>query len=145
MHSDQRLPDDQEPPTSQPPPDRQSPKRENERPSLSGVSREVNSREANSPLLAKTLMDDVERLQKEKTELHGFREKFHETDKRAAILEEKNKLIVSQEILSYSLGGIGGAVLGYSLSILKEPLGWLVLVLGVVLLAAGAWAKVTRP
>jgi hypothetical protein len=59
------------------------------------------------------LLDEVERLDRENTELSGFRERFHEADKTSAILKEQQKTNLSADIVStgaITLGGVLRAV-----------------------------------
>jgi hypothetical protein len=73
---------------------------------FTNVRRELSDEELSSPAVQRMLIDDIERLEKEKFDLSEYQEKFHEADKNAAILEEKLKASVTQEITAVSAGDL---------------------------------------
>ncbi|ASU40505.1 hypothetical protein hmeg3_20850 [Herbaspirillum sp. meg3] len=92
------------------------------------------------------LIDEIERLDAERSDLASFRGKFHEADKSAAILEEKFKGKISIEIIHIACITVGAAALGYAPSIWQmQPTAWMTGIFGVVLIVAGLAAKAVKP
>ncbi len=90
-------------------------------------------------------LDEIDRLENEQVELSGFRTRFHDADKRAAVLEQKNSINIGQEIVSTACITIGGALLGYAPSVwANQPTGALALICGAILVVLGIVAKVVR-
>ena len=56
------------------------------RQALSKVRRELSEEEMSSPAVQRMLLDELERLEMEASELREFKDKFHTTDKDAAVL-----------------------------------------------------------
>jgi len=137
---------DQEPTGVQQTPEPEQPKGKAGRRALASARRELNEAELASPAVQKLLLDDIDRLEEENTELRGYRSRFHEADKRAAILEQKGRTAVSREIIVLGCITVGGAALGYAPAIWKSPpTGHLCLIFGVVLILCGVAAKAVRP
>jgi phosphotransacetylase len=109
------------------------------------VRRELSDDELLSPAVQRMLIDDIERLEKEKFELSEYCEKFYEADKRSAILEEKVKSSVSQEVIFSVCLTVGSAALGYAPSVwASQPTGYISIVFGVVLIIGGIASKVVK-
>lgn len=145
MSSILEAPEDQEPPSvfSQPVPE--PAKGRSSRKALSTLRRELSNKELLSPAVLKLLLDEIERLESEHGELSGFRTRFHDADKRAAILEQKNSINIGQEIISTACITVGGALLGYAPSVwANQPTGVLSLISGAILVVLGIVAKVVR-
>lgn len=110
------------------------------------LRRELSDEEASSPAVQRMLLDEIERLDAERGELASFRNKFHESDKRAAILEEKFRGKISTEIIHVACITVGAAALGYAPSIWQtQPMAWMSTIFGVVLIIAGLAAKAVKP
>ena len=104
----------------------------------------------------KLLLDDKDRLEIENSELKdqlelknaelsNYQERFHEADKKVAVLEEKSKKDLATEIISVVLFTVGAAMIGYAPNIWQsQPSGWIALVLGAVLIIAGILAKAVK-
>lgn len=145
MSSILEAPEDQEPTgvasTSGPEPA----KSRSSRKALSALRRELSDKELLSPAVQKLLLDEIDRLENEQVELSGFRTRFHDADKRAAVLEQKNSINIGQEIVSTACITIGGALLGYAPSVwANQPTGALALICGAILVVLGIVAKVVR-
>jgi hypothetical protein len=133
-----------EEPTGAPPSDTVKPK--SGRRSFSKLPRELSEKELASPAVQKMLVDEIERLETECDELSSYRPKFHDADKRAAILEEKFKGKISIDILQTGCLTVGAAALGYAPSITTgQPSAWMIAIFGVVLVIAGLTAKAVKP
>jgi hypothetical protein len=113
--------------------------------SFSKLPRELSEKELTSPAVQKMLVDEIERLEAECDDFSSYRPKFHDADKRAAVLEEKFKGKISADILQTGCLTVGAAALGYAPSISTEqPSAWMVAIFGVVLLVAGIAAKAVK-
>lgn len=113
--------------------------------SFSKLPRELSEKELASPAVQKMLVDEIERLESECDDLSSYRPKFHDADKRAAVMEEKFKGKISIEILHTGCITVGAAALGYAPSITVGPTAWMVAIFGVVLVIAGLAAKAVKP
>ncbi|WP_157739317.1 hypothetical protein [Herbaspirillum sp. meg3] len=116
------------------------------RKSFAKLRRELSDEELSSPAVQRMLIDEIERLDAERSDLASFRGKFHEADKSAAILEEKFKGKISIEIIHIACITVGAAALGYAPSIWQmQPTAWMTGIFGVVLIVAGLAAKAVKP
>lgn len=116
------------------------------RKSFAKLRRELSDDELSSSAVQRMLIDEIERLDAERIELSSFRNRFHDSDKRAAILEERFKGKISIEIVHIACMTTGAAALGYAPSIWQAgPAGWMAAIFGVVLILAGLAAKAVKP
>ena len=120
-------------------------------PSLKGrqsfrqVRRELTEEELSTPAAQRLLLDELDRLDSENNELKSFQEKFHTADKKAGILDEKLNRHTALEILSSGSLLAGALALGYAPKVWDTgPTGPILVALGVILVAAGIWAKAVR-
>ena len=112
---------------------------------LSRISRELNDSELASGAVQKLLIDEVDRLESENAILADYREQFHQADKTAAVLSQRMKSSVSQEIVSGICYALGGIILGYSPSFWSvQPFGYIALVAGALLIATGIVAMAVK-
>lgn len=103
------------------------------RKALSKLRRELSEDESGTPAVQRMLLDEVERLETEVDELRQFRDRFHSADKDAEVLRERLRESVARD---GSLA-IGAAILGLAPSLWSsQPIGWIVMALGFVLVAA---------
>lgn len=115
------------------------------RQSFSKVRRELTEEELSSPVAQRILLDELDRLDNEAMELRSFQERFHAADKRAGILDEKLKRHTALEIISSGALVAGALALGYAPKVWDTgPTGPILIVIGVVLIASGIWAKAVR-
>jgi hypothetical protein len=116
------------------------------RKSFAKLRRELTDEELASPAVQRMLLDEIERLDSERSELGSLRTRFHETDKRAAVLEERFKGKISLEIVHVGCMTVGAAALGYAPSIWQsQPTAWMAVVFGGLLIVAGLAAKAVKP
>jgi hypothetical protein len=114
--------------------------------SFSKLPRELSEKELASPAVQKMLVDEIERLELECSELSSFRPKFHEADKRVGVLEERFKTRISIEIIHVGCMVTGAAALGFAPSIwANQPTAWMLTMFGLVLVLAGLLAKAVKP
>lgn len=115
------------------------------RQSFRQVRRELTEDELSSPAAQRLLLDELERLDSENSDLKSFQGKFHAADKRAGILDEKLKRHTALEILSSGALLAGALALGYAPKVWSsDATGPMLVALGVILVAAGIWAKAVR-
>ena len=101
------------------------------RQALSKVRRELSEEESSSPAVQRMLLDDLERLETEASELREFKDRFHATDKDAAVLRQRLRASGARD---GSLA-VGAALIGLAPSLWPHPpIGWIVVGLGVVLI-----------
>lgn len=116
------------------------------RKSFAKLRRELSDEELSSPAIQRMLIDEIERLDTERGELASFRIKFHESDKRAAILAERFKGKIAIEIIHVTCITVGAAALGYAPSVWQMvPTAWMIAIFGLVLIVAGIAAKAVKP
>ena len=115
------------------------------RQSLSRLRRELSEEELSSPAVQRLLVEDLERLERQNTKLQDYRVRFHAADKRVAILEEKTKKSLAGEVVFGVMITVGAAAFGFTPSIWsQQPAGWLLLVLGSVLILGGIVSRVVQ-
>lgn len=115
------------------------------RPALAGLTRGLSDEDLKSPGAQKLLLDSLVRVEEENAALRRFQEKFHESDKNNAVLEERLKTRIAFEIISTGTLAIGSAALGYARSLTSTPTGgYWALGFGLFLVSIGIWAKVIR-
>lgn len=139
------APEDQEPLGLSPKPGSEPTKSKVGRKALASIGRELSDKELLSPAVQKFLLDEVDRLEEDNTELAGYRSRFHDADKKVAVLQQKQTTSIAHEIISLSCITVGGAALGYAPSIWSsQPTGFIALAFGVVLVFGGIVAKAVK-
>lgn len=117
----------------------------NKRKSFSKLRRELYEEELNSPAVQKLLIDEIERLERDNTDLADYRDKYYMVDKSKGILEQKLQTNVSQEIISVVCMTVGAASIGYAPALwVNQPSGWIAIVFGSVLIVSGVVAKAVK-
>ena len=112
---------------------------------FTNLRRELSDEELCSPAIQRLLIDDIERLEKEKYDLMEYQNRFHDVDKKAAILGEKAKANVAADIIFGVCLTVGAAALAYAPSIWSnQPMGWITIAFGVALIFGGIASKVVR-
>ena len=82
------------------------------RPAFRDLRRQLSEEDLKSPGIQKILLDDLERAEESCEILNAYVERFHEADKRAAVLEEKLRPENAIEIM-FAVGlALGGAIVG---------------------------------
>lgn len=145
MSINAEAPEDQEPPGLSPKPGPEPTKGKVRRKALTSLRRELSDKELLSPAVQKLLLDEIDRLEEDNTELAGYRSRFHDADKKAAILQQKQTTSIAHEIISLSCITVGGAAIGYAPSVwASQPTGGVALAFGVVLVLGGIVAKAVK-
>ena len=115
------------------------------RQSLSRLRRELSEDELSLPAVQRLLIEELERLDRQNAELQDYRVRFHEGDKRVAVLEEKTKKSLAGEIVFGVMITVGAAVIGLIPSIWsQQPAGWLLLIFSGVLILGGIASRVVQ-
>lgn len=139
------APEDQEPAGNHPPPDAEPTKGRSRRKAFVSLRRELSDKELSSPAVQKLLLDEIDRLENDNTELAGYRSRFYEADKKAEIFKQKQTVSIAHEIISTSCITVGGAALGYAPSVWStQPTGAIALAFGAVLVLGGIVAKAVK-
>jgi hypothetical protein len=98
--------------------------------------------ELSSPAIQRLLLDELDRLEREVSEQSQFRDRYHEADKRASVLEEKVKHWEATEIAHILCLTAGSALIGYAPSVWDHPpVGYLAIAIGAVLVIGAVIAK----
>jgi hypothetical protein len=113
--------------------------------SLSRVTRELTEQELKSPGVLKLIIEDSERLERERGELVDYRDRFYAAREEVADLNARLKRSVAFEILSCAclVGGTAGMTCAKMLWE-HQPAGWITLSSGAILIAAGIVAKAVK-
>lgn len=106
---------------------------------FSGISRKITDKDLKNPTIARLLLDDRDRLLKEKVILESFRDNYYTADKRAAILEEKENARTKFEALYSFVLSVGGLFLGLAASISSLTFRIIDIILGIVLWGAAVY------
>jgi hypothetical protein len=115
------------------------------RQALSRVRRELSEEEFASPAAQRLLIDDMERLERERNELLEFREKYFVTHEKLAVLQERAKRSLAGEIVFGACLALAGALMGFAPTVWNQPpSGWVALLVGGVLLVIGIVARVVQ-
>ncbi|HGF4956784.1 hypothetical protein HYO27_22140 [Vibrio parahaemolyticus] len=119
--------------------------KDNKRKSLNRVSRELDDKEFKSPAVQKFLIDEIERLERENNTLSDFRDKFYNSDKVRAVLEQKVKTHLSSDIVSTVCMTVGAAAIGFAPTLWSnQPAGYVVIAFGSILIVGGVAAKLVN-
>ncbi|WP_287591786.1 hypothetical protein ACS18Q_17510 [Vibrio sp. Vf1514] len=113
--------------------------------SFTKLRRELEEEELNSPAVQKLLIDEIERLERENIDLVNYQDKYYQVDKAKAVLDQKLKTSISQEIISGVCMTVGAASLGYAPTLwAHQPSGWIAIIFGGVLIVGGIIAKAVK-
>jgi hypothetical protein len=109
------------------------------------IRRQLEDGDLASPGVQKLLLEDLERAESECEILQGYIDRYHEADKRAAVLEERLRTQTALEIM-FGVGvGLGGAILGLApLFWDKQPQGALAMVVGFLLVIGATIGRVVK-
>jgi hypothetical protein len=108
------------------------------------IRRQLQEADLASPGVQKLLLDDLERAEAHNNILEGYIERYHQADKRAAVLEERLKSEKTIEIM-FGVGiSVGSALVGAAPSFWEQPhyAGPVVLSLGGLLIVGSIFARI---
>ncbi len=109
------------------------------------IRRQLSEEDLSSRGVQKLLLDELERAEAECEILIGYVERFHEADKRAAVLDERVKTATALEIM-FGVGiGVGGAIMGLApLFWQDQPKGYIALAVGLLLSLGATIARLMK-
>jgi len=107
------------------------------------LTRELSDSDMNNPGVQKMLLADNERLENDNANLKGYIERYHEADKRSAILEEKVRTNKSIDVICGAGMAIGGVIIGLSAKF-WDSCGIFLLMTGMVLMAGSIGARIIK-
>ena len=107
------------------------------------VTRMLSEEEMNSPAVLKLLLSENDRQGREIDVLKEFEQKFYKRDKEAAVLEEKLNQSIRGDILYTVCETVGSALMAAS-GIFWENKGWIILVVGALLVVGGLVFKFVK-
>jgi hypothetical protein len=91
------------------------------------------------------LLDECDRAQAEIEVLAGYRERYHDADKEAAVLRERVRSVTALEVM-FGVGvGLGGAIMGLApLFWDAQPKGYVALAVGFLLILGATIGRVLK-
>lgn len=112
---------------------------------LRDLRRQLTMEELASPGAQKMLLEELERADAECESLRAYETRYHEADKRAAVLEERLRTQTALEI-AFGVGvALGGAIMGLAPGLWTlRPFGHLALLVGAVLVVGASVARVVK-
>lgn len=109
----------------------------------SGIKRLLSEEDLDNIAIKKLIISENDKLERQISELEKIKTKYHEIDKEKAVLEEKVAKRNSFEILYSFCLSVGSVLAGLS-GIFWEQKGYLLLILGIVLIIGGIIAKIAK-
>lgn len=110
----------------------------------SSLKREISEEDLDSPVVQRILLGEVDKLESKVSNLESYVEKFHATDKKAAVLEEKLKTVNADEVLYSFCLTIGSVIIGLSSILQEHGYGKIAIVVGTALLIGAIASKVIK-
>lgn len=109
------------------------------------IKRQLSDEDLKSPGVQKLLLDDLERAEGECEFMQGYIERYHDADKRAAVLEERIRSGTAIEIM-FGVGvGLGGTVMGLAPMFWSDqPKGYISLIIGSLLICGASIARMVK-
>jgi hypothetical protein len=109
------------------------------------IRRQIGEQDLANAGVQRMLLDELEQAESECESLRGYVDRYHDADKRAAVLEERMRTQTAIEVL-FGVGvGVGGTVLGLTPVFWdKQPQGALMLVVGLILVIGSTIARVVK-
>lgn len=104
---------------------------------FSRLTRELGDDDLKNPAVGRMLLDRIDGLSAEKLELEGYRDMFHDADKKAALFEQKALGESKFQILYSFCLTVGGVVFGIAFAISDNSVKWILIFTGIVLFLIG--------
>jgi hypothetical protein len=91
------------------------------------------------------LLDELEKAEAQCETMQAYMTRFHEADKRAAVLEERQRPANAVEV-AFGVGvGLGGAIMGLAPTFWEnQPEGWLALAVGFLLIVGATVVRIVK-
>ena len=122
-----------------------APQPKKRRRSFGKVRRELTEEELDTSGVQKMLLDEVDRLEGAEIDLKSTSEKYHEANTKLEVAKEKLKTHSAFDIISTGTVAVGSLLFGAAFNWKDDStLFWILIMLGVVLIAVGVAAKVMR-
>jgi hypothetical protein len=110
--------------------------------SLSKSRRELTEDEFSQSGVRMMMLDEMDRLDQDVVRLRSFEERFHDADKRVAVLEEKRRREIAVDVLHAVCIGLGSGMLMLAPTLNAAQKPGTVVAVGIVLLVGGIVVKV---
>lgn len=109
------------------------------------LRRRLTDEDLASPGVHRLLLDECDRAQAEIEVLAGYRERYHDADKEAAVLRERVRSVTALEVM-FGVGvGLGGAIMGLApLFWDAQPKGYVALAVGFLLILGATIGRVLK-
>lgn len=116
------------------------------RKAFENIRRQLSDEELSSPATQRLLIAEIDRLEEENGNLRDIQNSYHAADKRAAVLDEKLKTNIAQDVIFGGCLTVGAALIGLTPSLWStgKSYGWILLTLGVSLITVGIASKVVK-
>lgn len=115
------------------------------RQSFRNIRRQLTEEELSASGVQKLLLDELEGAETRCDTLQAYVDRFHESDKRVAMLEERTRTSQASEIMFAVMLAVGSAIIGATPSFWDtSPKGPIALVLGALLVAGAIIARVVK-
>lgn len=108
---------------------------------FSNLKRELSDEDLNSPGTQRLILNELDKYEECSKQLELYKSKYYECDKDRAIYKERANSSNAFEILYSSSLSVGAMLIGLTPSLNEKIEGWLVGVVGLLLLAGGIIAK----
>ncbi len=106
------------------------------------ISRELTEQDLANAAVQKLLLSEIDRLGIENEKYKHYVERFHEADKKVAVLEQKSRTALALDIVFGGCLTVGGLLFGPALTDQPDqPFDWSVGIFGAVTLIIGIAAK----
>lgn len=113
------------------------------RQSLSRIRRELSDEELASPAVQRLLIDEIERLDRDCSDLQEYRNKYHTAYTEHRVLQERLKKSLAGEIISGVCFSLAGAAFGYAPTVWNQQLnGEIAVSFGVILMVTAIASRV---
>ena len=141
MNKEEKI--DQEPKSLEVFKDEKPPKKKD---AFQKITRDLTQEDLSNPGTQKLIINKLDSLEDEVKELENYRDKFHEKDKKVAILDEKVNNLKSWDILYSAMLTVGAYFLGLSYSNWNKDNynGEFILIGGIILILAGIISRLLK-
>lgn len=112
------------------------------RQSFASVRRDLSESELGSAGVPKMLLDDIDRLEREVSELRTFRDRYYEKSEDCAVLKEKRIKSLAMEVIHVTCLSSGSIAIAYAPNIWsQQPIAGICLGVGLILVGGALVAK----
>lgn len=109
------------------------------------MKRELSEDELSTTGVKKMLIEELDRVDQENSDLKQYRDKFYDVQKDKAVLESRLTVQRKMELISTGCIAVGAAALVYVPEAWQhQPDGWICLVFGMIATTVGTVAKAVK-